>query len=216
VLVGDFLFSRSFQLMVETQSLEVLDVLANASAIIAEGEVMQLQASNNLATREETYLKVVASKTAALFSAAAKVGAIAAKRPKHEVDALGAYGDAIGVAFQLVDDILDYSGRQARLGKTVGDDFREGKVTLPVILAYARANDDERGFWRRTIEDLDQKDGDLPHAISLLEHRKTLDETMARARFQAEAAKRALAPFQDNAYCRALRDLADFVVERAY
>lgn len=216
VLVGDFLFSRSFQLMVETQSQEVLDVLANASAVIAEGEVMQLESANNLATKEETYLKVVTSKTAALFSAAAKVGAIAAKRSRHEIDALSAYGNAIGIAFQLVDDTLDYSGRQARLGKTVGDDFREGKVTLPVILAFARANDDEQQFWRRTIEDLDQNDGDLPHAISLLERRKTLDETMAKARFHAEAAKRALLPFPESAYSRVLKDLADFVVERAY
>lgn len=216
VLVGDFLFSRSFQLMVETRSVDVLGVLANASAVIAEGEVMQLTASNNLATDEDLYLRVVASKTAALFEAAARVGAMVAGRDARECDALGAFGLNLGIAFQLVDDALDYSGRQAKLGKTVGDDFREGKVTLPVILAFAQATDDDRAFWRRTIESGKQTDRDMPTAIALLERTGALEETMTRARAYARAAKDALNDLPRNVYSRSLCDIADFCVDRAY
>ncbi|MBI1238947.1 MAG: polyprenyl synthetase family protein [Alphaproteobacteria bacterium] len=214
VLVGDFLFSRAFQLMVETNSVEVLGILASASAVIAEGEVMQLAASNNLQTTQAIYLQVVAAKTAALFEAAAKVGAVAAGRPAADAQALATYGLKLGIAFQLVDDALDYSGREASLGKTIGDDFREGKVTLPVILAYARGSEEDRHFWRRAIEDRKQGDGDLSRAIALMERTGSLSETIRDARFYAEEAKDALSPLPKNAYSRALVDLADFCVAR--
>ena len=161
VLVGDFLFSRAFELMVETGEMAVLGILAHASSIIAEGEVMQLKSANNLATTEEHYLSVVRAKTAALFSAAAESGALLANRSDDYVSALRVYGDNLGIAFQLVDDALDYSGRQALMGKSVGDDFREGKATLPVILAYARADELARRFWQRTIETGPQSESDL-------------------------------------------------------
>src|SRR5579859_1445372 len=155
VLVGDFLFSRAFQLMVEDGSLKVLGILSHASAVIAEGEVLQLVTSNDTATEEAAYLEVIRSKTAELFAAASRIGAVVANRPEGEEAALDAYGRNLGVAFQLVDDMLDYSAEQTALGKTVGDDFRDGKITLPIVLAFARGDDQERGFWRRTLEDLD-------------------------------------------------------------
>src|SRR6201996_4441620 len=152
VLVGDFLFSRAFQLMVETDNLAVLDILAGASAIIAEGEVMQLKSTNNLSVTEEHYLNVVSAKTAALFAAAAQAGALLSDQSDDYVSGLRSYGRNLGIAFQLVDDALDYSGRQALMGKTVGDDFREAKMTLPLILAYARAREADKPFWQRVIE----------------------------------------------------------------
>lgn len=216
VLVGDFLFSRSFQLMVEAESVEILGILANASAVIAEGEVMQLSSIGNLETSESLYLQVVAAKTAALFEAAAKVGAVAARRSAGEVAAMAAYGLKLGIAFQLVDDALDYSGRQAAMGKDVGDDFREGKVTLPAILAFARAGEEEKSFWRRTISDVRQSEGDLSHAIALVERSHAITDTLARARRYAEEAKAALDDLPDNAYAQALLGLADFCIARAY
>ena len=164
VLVGDFLFSRSFQLMVMDGSLHVLKILSGASAIIAEGEVQQLITTNDTATSETAYLEVIQSKTAELFSAAARIGAVVADRPKDEEDALTSFGTNLGIAFQLVDDALDYSARQAELGKTVGDDFSEGKITLPVILAFRRGTEVDRKFWKRTLEELDQEPGDLEKA----------------------------------------------------
>ena len=150
VLVGDYLFARSFQLMVETDSLRVLDILANAAAVIAEGEVLQLSVAQNLATTEETYLKVIRGKTAALFAAATEAGAVVAGAPDDQVRAFHDYGDALGIAFQIVDDLLDYGGATAALGKNVGDDFRERKITLPLIRAVAAGNDEERTFWSRS------------------------------------------------------------------
>jgi octaprenyl-diphosphate synthase len=170
VLVGDFLFSRSFELMVEDGSLDVLRILSRASAVIAEGEVLQLATTNNLKTSESEYLAVVAAKTAALFAAACEIGAIVADRPAADAAALQQFGLSFGIAFQIVDDVLDYSAREAKLlGKTVGDDFREGKMTLPVVYAIGRGSEIERTFWRRTLEDLDQREGDLDHAIALIE-----------------------------------------------
>ena len=216
VLVGDFLFSRAFQLMVEDGSLEVLKILSNASAVIAEGEVRQLITSNNTATSEEDYLEVIRSKTAALFAAACRIGAVIADRPLSEAEALGRYGRSLGIAFQLVDDVLDYQARQAELGKTVGDDFREGKITLPVVLAYQRANDDEKAFWRRCLEDLEQNDDDLGRAIALMERDGTLDDSLEQARRYADEARRALSVFPNTAERQALAEVVDFCVERAY
>ncbi len=216
VLVGDFLFSRAFQLMVETGSARVLDILAGASAVIAEGEVMQLQSESNLATSEEHYLKVVGAKTAALFAAAAESGATLCERGAPFIEALRRYGENLGIAFQLVDDALDYSGRQAMMGKAVGDDFREAKVTLPVILAYARADAKAGAFWRRVIEGGPQGEADLEQAITYVEETGAIQETMTRARHYADKAVAALAPLVHSETRAALADIADFCVERAY
>ncbi len=216
VLVGDFLFSRAFQLMVETDNLAVLDILAGASAVIAEGEVMQLKSSNTLAVSEEHYLSVVSAKTAALFAAAAEAGALLSGRGSAFVSGLRAYGENLGIAFQLVDDALDYSGRQALMGKTVGDDFREAKMTLPLILAHARAAAADRPFWTRVIETGNQTESDLDRAITLIEQTGAMQETMRRARAYADIAKAALSVMPDSDIKRALADIADFCVERAY
>ena len=216
VLVGDFLYSRSFQLMVETGSVAILGVLANASAIIAEGEVMQLAAAKNLETTEDIYLKVIESKTAALFAAAAEVGAMAAGADAAKVTALADYGRAIGVAFQLVDDALDYAASTDTIGKNAGDDFREGKITLPVILAFSRGASDERAFWTRVISEDKQRAEDFDAAVDLIKLRDAIEDTLARAATYARAAKDALGPFEDGPYKRALMALADFCVSRAY
>lgn len=214
VLVGDFLFSRSFQLMVDTGSPEVLRILSTAAMVISEGEVLQLRTTNDMTTDVEAYLEVVRGKTAELFAAAAEVGAVIADRPEAERAALRSYGQSLGVAFQLIDDVLDYSASRAKLGKTIGDDFREGKVTLPVILAHARGDEEERAFWRRTMEELDQREGDLDHARSLMEKHGALDDTRSAARERASAARAALAPFAECDLKRAMGDVADFVVAR--
>src|ERR1700761_5507342 len=192
VLVGDYLFSRAFQLMVETGNLTVLGILSGASAVIAEGEVMQLGSARSLAVTEAHYMKVVSAKTAALFSAAAEGGAELARQDAEFVGAMRAYGENLGIAFQLVDDALDYSGRQALMGKSVGDDFREAKMTLPIILAHARAAEKDRAFWKRVIESGNQIEADLNTAITLVEETGAIQETMLRARSFADAAKQAL------------------------
>ncbi|MDQ7072024.1 MAG: polyprenyl synthetase family protein [Rhodobacterales bacterium] len=214
VLVGDYLFSRSFQLMVETGSLRVLDILANASATIAEGEVLQLTAAQDLATDEAIYLQIVRGKTAALFSAAMEVGGVIAQAPEAQIKALYGYGDALGIAFQIVDDLLDYSGDTAATGKNVGDDFRERKLTLPVIKAVAKSDAEERAFWRRTIEKGDQRDGDLAHALALLHKHDTLVATKNDALEWAAKAKSALSGVPEHPVRQMLLDLADYVVAR--
>jgi octaprenyl-diphosphate synthase len=216
VLVGDFLFTRAFQLMVEDGSLEVLDILSTASALIAEGEVAQLITSNDTTTTEQAYLDVIRGKTAQLFAAAARVGAVVAERPRAEADALESYGMNLGTAFQLVDDALDYAARQADLGKTVGDDFREGKITLPVILAFMRGSENERRFWRRTLEDGAQEETDLAEAIRLIERHGTIADTLARARHYGAIARDALGLFPDHPIKRALAEAIDFAIERGY
>src|SRR6201996_9589453 len=216
VLVGDFLFSRAFQLMVETGDMAVLDILAGASAIIAEGEVMQLKSTNNLSVTEAHYLDVVSAKTAALFAAAAESGALLSGQGSDFVSGLQSYGENLGIAFQLVDDALDYSGRQALMGKTVGDDFREAKMTLPIILAHARAAESDRPFSKRVIETGNQTESDLDRAITLIEQTGAMQETMTRARAYADKAKAALKVMPDSEIKRALADIADFCVERAY
>ncbi|TCS58484.1 octaprenyl-diphosphate synthase [Primorskyibacter sedentarius] len=214
VLVGDYLFARSFQLMVETGSIRVLDILANASATIAEGEVLQLSASQDLRTREDTYLKIVRGKTAALFSAATEVGGVIAGQSEDVVQALFDYGDALGIAFQIADDLLDYQGDSGATGKNVGDDFRERKLTLPVIKAVAAADAEERAFWSRTIEKGKQEEGDLSHAISLLKKHGTLEATRQDANAWAGKAKDALSVLPDSDLRSMLIDLADYVVAR--
>jgi len=216
VLVGDFLFSRAFQVMVADGSLEVLRVLANASAIISEGEVMQLETLNKIDIPEEKYLDIVTAKTAALFSAASRIGAVISGKGGAEEDALESYGRNLGIAFQLVDDSLDYSAQQVTLGKTVGDDFRECKVTLPVLLAYRRTKDKDRGFWIRTISEGKQKDGDLARAMELLHGSGALDDTIKRARHYGAMARDALGIFPDGEAKDALVDVVDFCIDRAY
>ncbi len=214
VLVGDYLFSRSFQLMVETGSLQVLDILANASATIAEGEVLQMTAATDLGTDENVYLQVVRGKTAALFSAATEVGGVIAGASDEQVKALFDYGDALGIAFQIADDLLDYQGDSKATGKNVGDDFRERKLTLPVIKAVAQATDEERAFWQRTIEKGRQEDDDLQHALSLMDKYGTLDATREDAFEWAAKAKAALDVLPDHEFRDLLGDLADYVVSR--
>lgn len=213
VLVGDYLFARAFQLMVETGSLRVLDILSNAAATIAEGEVLQLTAAQNLATTQDIYFKVIRGKTAALFSAATEVGGVIAGRDEETVTALATYGDALGIAFQIVDDLLDYGGTEA-IGKNIGDDFRERKLTLPVIKAVAAADDVERAFWKRVIEKGDQRDGDLEQALALLTRHGALDATRAAALAWSETAKTALAGAPAHPIRDLLADLADYVVAR--
>ena len=214
VLVGDYLFARAFQLMVETQNLRVLDILSNAAATIAEGEVLQLTAAMNLATTEVIYLQVIRGKTAALFEAACEVGGVIAGQDDSVVAALAAYGDGLGVAFQMADDLLDWGGASGTLGKNTGDDFRERKLTLPVIRAVARADAAERAFWTRTIEKGDQQDGDLDHALGLLRRHGTLEETRDAAMGHAAAAREALDALPDDPLREMMADLADYVVAR--
>jgi octaprenyl-diphosphate synthase len=215
VLVGDFLFARAFQLMVKDGSLVVLGILSRAAATIAEGEVLQLSTQNDLSTNEARYLDVVRGKTAALFAAACEVGAVVADRPAAEQAALREYGANIGMAFQLVDDALDYAADQATLGKTVGDDFREGKITLPVLAAYAAGDATERAFWERTIEASQQEEDDLEQALALIDRHGAIGATLDRAARFAAAAKAELAVFPDGAYRRSLAAVADYTICRA-
>jgi octaprenyl-diphosphate synthase len=214
VLVGDYLFARSFQLMTECGSLRVLDILANASAVIAEGEVLQLTAAQNIATDADTYLRVIRGKTAALFAAACEVGGVVAGAPEDQVTALREYGDALGIAFQMADDLLDYGGSDAVIGKNTGDDFREGKLTLPVILAIARGDDHERIFWKRVMERRDQHEGDLTHALELMRRHRTLEATRDEARAWAARSREALVALPDAPLRSVLSDIADYVVAR--
>jgi octaprenyl-diphosphate synthase len=214
VLVGDFLFARAFQLMVADGSLRVLAILSDAAATITEGEVLQLVTQNDLSTTTERYLDVIRGKTAALFAAAAEVGAVVAARPEAEQVALREYGNALGMAFQVVDDALDYAADQATLGKTVGDDFREGKITLPVLVAYTAASTEERGFWERTIEQSEQTDADLDTALRLMAKADAIRVTLDRAAQFAAEAKARLAPFPDSPFRRALEAVADYTVSR--
>ena len=216
VLVGDFLFSRAFQLMVADGSLKVLEILSQASAVIAEGEVLQLVTSNDTETSEQAYLDVIRCKTAALFAAACRIGAVIGSRPKVEEEALESFGLNLGIAFQLIDDVLDYSAKQTELGKTIGDDFRDGKITLPVILAFRRGDETERAFWRRSLEDLEQRDDDLEQAITLLDRHGALRDTVARASHYGAIARDALGIFPDSPEKRAFLEAIDFSIERAH
>jgi octaprenyl-diphosphate synthase len=216
VLVGDFLLGQAFRMMVEVGSLGALRVLSNAAVVIAEGEVFQLSIAKNTATTEDDYLAVINAKTAALFSAAAEVGGIIAERPADEQAALRSYGKNLGLAFQLVDDALDYSGEQAKLGKSIGDDFREGKITLPVVLSFRRGNAEERAFWQRTLENGETDDGDLDRAIGTMTKYGAIEDTINRARHYGAMACDALAIFPASAEKSALLDAVEFCVRRAY
>jgi octaprenyl-diphosphate synthase len=216
VLVGDFLFARSFELMVEDGALRILEILSRAAAVIAEGEVRQLITANDTTTAESDYLEVIEAKTAALFAAASRIGAVVAERPPEEEAALERFGRNLGIAYQLIDDMLDFSARESELGKSVGDDFRDGKITLPILIAFARGDGEERAFWRRTLEAGEQRLGDLERALRLLERRGALAETLARARLYAEAAAAALAPFADGPLKRALVETAAFATARGF
>jgi len=214
VLVGDYLFARSFQLMVETGNLRVLNILSNAAAVIAEGEVLQLTAAMNLATTEAIYLQVIRGKTAALFEAACEVGGVIADQPEDVVRALATYGDGLGIAFQMADDLLDWGGSDGVIGKNTGDDFRERKLTLPVIRAVARADAAERSFWVRTIERGDQRDGDLEQAMDLLKTHGTLEETRAEALDWSARSRAALGALPAHPLRDMMGDLAEYVVAR--
>jgi octaprenyl-diphosphate synthase len=214
VLVGDFLLGQAFRMMVEVGSLRALDILSSAAATIAEGEVMQLAAAKNTATTEDEYLAVIRGKTAELFAAACEVGPAIANRPKAEQTACRSVGMNLGIAFQLVDDVLDYGGKSARLGKNVGDDFREGKITLPVVLAFRRGSDSERAFWQRTLERGEMTDDDLEQAIDLMAKHRAIEDTVSRARHYGAIAKDALALFPPAPMKEALEDAVEFSIDR--
>ena len=216
VLVGDFLLGQAFRMMVEVGSLHALDILSTAAAVIAEGEVMQLAAAKNTATNEDEYLAVVRGKTAELFAAACEVGPALANRPKAEQAACRSYGMNLGIAFQLIDDALDYGGASTKLGKNVGDDFREGKITLPVLLAFRRGSDSERAFWNRTLQKGEIAEGDLDIAIANLAKHRALEDTIARARHYAGIAKDALALAPQSPVKAALLEAVDFCIARSH
>lgn len=214
VLVGDYLFSRSFQLMVETGNLRVLDILANASATIAEGEVLQLTVAQNLSTTEDTYLKVIRGKTAALFEAACKVGGVISNANEKIINALASYGDALGICFQITDDLLDYNGSEANLGKSIGDDFRERKMSLPLIKVLKKSNAAEKDFWKRTIEIGDQKNNDLNYALELMSKYNALNDTLNDAVFWSNKAKESITILPRSPLRDVLLELPDYVVSR--
>jgi len=216
VLVGDFLFSRSFELMVEDGSLKVLRILSRASAVIAEGEVDQLTAQRRIETSEDHYLKIISAKTAALFAAACRIAAVVAERDEGVEEALDSYGRNLGIAFQLIDDAIDYASDAATMGKGVGDDFRDGKITLPVILAVARGDEADRAFWRDAMEGRRVADEDLVYATGLLRACNAIDDTLARARHYGQRAIDALGPFPGGKAKAALVEAVEFAISRAY
>jgi octaprenyl-diphosphate synthase len=215
VLVGDFLLGQAFRMMVEVGSLRSLEILSSAAAVIAEGEVMQLAAAKNTATTEDEYLSVIRAKTAELFGAACEVGPALGARPKDEQSACRSFGMNLGIAFQLVDDALDYGGKAAKLGKNVGDDFREGKITLPVVLSFRRGSESERTFWRRVLEKGDASAADLEQAIALMAKHRALEDTIQRARHYGAIAKDALALFPASPMKAALEDTVEFCIARS-
>ncbi|BCH26209.1 polyprenyl synthetase [Mesorhizobium sp. L-8-10] len=214
VLVGDFLLGQAFRMMVDVGSLDALDILSTAATVIAEGEVMQLAAAKNLETTEDEHFAVIKAKTAALFSAAAEVGPVIAGASRVDRAALRSYGMNLGLAFQLIDDALDYGGSAKDLGKNVGDDFREGKVTLPVILSYRRGSASERAFWKSAIENNGTDDAALERAIGLMTRHGAIADTIGRARHFGEIARDALAPLDASAQKTALIDVIDFCISR--
>ncbi len=216
VLVGDYLLGQSFRMMVEVGSLEALDILSTASSVIAEGEVMQLVAAKNTATTEDEYLEVIRAKTAALFSAASEVGPVLANAPKSAKSAFRSYGTNLGLAFQLIDDALDYGGSAADLGKDIGDDLREGKITLPVVLSYRRGTDADRAFFDRVLMEGDVQEGDLEAAIAIMNRLEALKDTVERASHYGAVAKDALAAFPDSNMKKSLLETVDFCIYRGH
>jgi octaprenyl-diphosphate synthase len=216
VLVGDFLFSRAFELMVEDGSLKVLKILSAASAVIAEGEVEQLTAQRRIDTDEEQYLAIIGAKTAALFAAACRVAPVVAEADEETELALEAYGKNLGIAFQLADDVIDYASDAETMGKGVGDDFRDGKMTLPLILAYARGSKDDRAFWRAAVSGDRTSDDDLAHAIALMRSTDALADTIESARLYGRRAIDALSNFPTGRAKSALAEAVEFAIQRAY
>jgi octaprenyl-diphosphate synthase len=216
VLVGDFLLGQAFKMMVEVGNLKALEILSSAAAVIAEGEVMQLGAAKNTATTEDEYLAVIRAKTAELFAAACEVGPVLAQATKADQAACRSFGMNLGIAFQLIDDALDYGGKAAKLGKNIGDDFREGKVTLPVVLSFRRGSSAEREFWVRVLEKGEATDADLDHAVNLMARHRALDDTVGRARHYGAMAKDALALFPSSPMKQALEDVVEFCIARAH
>jgi octaprenyl-diphosphate synthase len=216
VLVGDFLLGQAFKMMVEVGSVPCLEVLSSAAAVIAEGEVMQLATAKDTETSEDDYLAVIRAKTAALFGAACEVGPIIAARPRAEVAACRGYGLNLGIAFQLIDDALDYGGTSTKLGKNIGDDFREGKITLPVVLSFRRGSEKERMFWRRTLEKGEIGEGDLETAIATMHRHRALEHTVERARHYGAMARDALELFPASPWKSALNEVVDFCIDRAH
>jgi octaprenyl-diphosphate synthase len=216
VLVGDFLLGQAFKMMVEVGNLRALDILSSAAAVIAEGEVMQLAAAKNTATTEDEYLAVIRAKTAELFAAACEVGPVLAGRPKADQAACRSFGMNLGIAFQLVDDALDYGGKAAKLGKNVGDDFREGKITLPVVLSFRRGSQSERTFWTRALEGGEVTDADLEQAVALMNKHRALEDTIGRARHYGSIARDALALFPASPMKEALEEAVEFCIDRAH
>jgi len=216
VLVGDFLLGHAFKMMVEPGVLPCLTVVSSAAAIIAEGEILQLNAAKDTQTTEDAYMAVIRRKTAELFAAAAEVGVMLAGRSKADEAAARSYGMNLGIAFQLIDDALDYGGSSAKLGKNVGDDFREGKITLPVVLAFRRGSEKEREFWRRTLEKGEINDGDVETACGLMKKHKALDDTIERAAHYGAIARDAMEIFPSSPWKSALLEVVDFCIERVY
>jgi len=209
VLVGDFLFSRAFQLMAKYGNISVLKILSDTSVVISEGEILELQNDNDPTINEDIYFKVINGKTASLFSAACQVGAMCAKIKQEKIDALKSFGTNFGMSFQLIDDAIDYSSSTTKLGKNVGDDFKEGKVTLPIILAYLRSNDYEKEFWKKTIKHLDQNKDDFSKAIEIINKYKCIEDTIDRAKHFANIAKDSLGIFDDSEYKEILSNLVN-------
>jgi octaprenyl-diphosphate synthase len=216
VLVGDFLLGQAFKMMVEVGSMRALEILSHAAAVIAEGEVMQLGAAKNTATTEDEYLAVIRAKTAELFAAACEVGPVLTQRPKAEAAACRSFGMNLGIAFQLVDDALDYGGKSAKLGKNIGDDFREGKITLPVVLSFRRGSEGEREFWTRVLEHGDATESDLETAVGLMSKHRALEDTIKRAQHYGAIARDALALFPASEMKQALEEAVEFCTARTH
>lgn len=216
VLVGDFLFSKAFQMMVDSDSLRILSILSNASAVIAQGEVLQLSTTNDIETRLPAYLKVIESKTAALFEASCEVGAVVANQDEAAINAMKLYGMKLGTAFQIIDDALDYAADQKTLGKEIGDDFREGKMTAPVIFALENASDEERDFWKRTLGYKKQNDGDFEIAMSYIKKHDALNKSIDLARKYSAEARDDLSALPDNIYKELLSDVTDYTISRSF
>jgi octaprenyl-diphosphate synthase len=216
VLVGDYLLGQAFKMMVETTSLDALRILSSAAAVIAEGEVMQLAAAHDTATTEDAYLKVINAKTAVLFASACEIGAVIARRPQEEQEALESFGRNLGICFQLIDDALDYCGNPSVMGKSVGDDFRQGKITLPVVLCYRRGTEEERLFWRHAVAKGRRKQPDLEHAQRLLARHGAIKDTVARAHHYGAIARDALAIFPPCPHKSALLEAIEFCIARVH
>ena len=214
VLVGDFLFSRAFQLMTKYGNLEILKILSDTSVVISEGEVLELINDKDLTINEDIYFKVINGKTASLFSAACQVGGISANGSLKEIEAIKSFGTNFGMAFQLIDDAIDYSSSDEKLGKNIGDDFKEGKITLPIILAYLRSNDEEKIFWNKNLVNLDQSPDDLAKAILIIKKYNCIKDTIDRARHFTNVAIDSLETFENNEYRKTLMNLISASLSR--